>query len=208
MITSYATLQTEIANHLNRSDLTSVIPTLIQLAEDEFLNDEFGRVVKLTNRGTVTISGDGTTMPSDLYSIESWYHDGPTAYGPIYVVGSDAIGAQKAQFGSSGIPQFAAVVAGAARYAPVPDGTYSTKMTYWRLITRLSDTNTTNWLLEDLPSAYLYKALSKAEAYLKNDERLITWGAMAESLLNGYRLRQENAQFGGTLKRHHRPIGG
>ena len=33
MATNYATLQTEVADFLHRTDLTSAIPTFIQLAE-------------------------------------------------------------------------------------------------------------------------------------------------------------------------------
>lgn len=209
MITDYASLQDQVANHLGRTDLTSVIPTLIQVAEDSFLHDPDGRVVKLTNRGQVTISPTGdVNLPSDLFSVDSWYYDGDLAFGPLDVVGADAIGTLKAQYGASGMPRAVAIVDGVARFAPAPDGVYQTRMTYWRKITRLSATNTTNWLLREAPSGYLFATLAEAGPYLKDPEQAALWASKADRVLEGYRTSQNNAQFGGTIRRQHRAIGG
>lgn len=209
MITDYSTLQSQIADHLNRTDLTDVIPTLIQLAEDKFLHDPHGRVVKLTNRGQVTIPSSGSvSLPSDLYSVESWYFAGPTYFGPIDIVSPDTIGTLLSRYGTTGAPSAAALVDGTARFAPAPDGTYQTQMTYWRKITRLSDTNTTNWLLDEAPSGYLFAALAEASPYIKDPIQTQTWEAKRDALLEGYRASEDNKQFGGTLRRQVRAIGG
>lgn len=205
-ITSYSTLKTEIAAELNRTDLTSQIPRFIQTAEDMLRLDY--RCRKLTDRGTVSISSDSVSMPSDFYALESWYHDGSTYFGPIEIVSSDAIGKLKAHYGSTGVPRFAAIVDGVARFAPAPDGTYSTKMTYWRKVTRLSDTNTTNWLLLEAPSIYLIAACVKAERYLKNDPRVAEWKADLEDMLEKLHLSTWDGQFSGTMRRQAPPIGG
>ena len=155
-ITNYATLQTELKNLLNRTSLTDDVPGFIQDLESDLMDDE--RAWKYTDRGVVAVSADGLAMPSDLKRIEAWYHDGQVYYGPLEIVNADMIPVLKRTNGTTGVPRYAAVVDGRARFAPAPDGSYSTKMTYWRAITPLSATNTTNFLLLARPDIYKYGA--------------------------------------------------
>ena len=65
LVTNYATLQAHIADTLNRSDLTGVIPNFIQQFEAQAKRDM--RLVKFTDRGSFSVSADGVSLPSDLY---------------------------------------------------------------------------------------------------------------------------------------------
>lgn len=207
LITDYASLQTHIADTLNRTDLTSVIPNFIQQFEQS-AKDDF-RLRRLSSRGTVSVSGDNLLMPDDLYSVESWYHDGSTYFGPIETVGGDQIGSLKAQFGETGVPQFVSIVGGRARFAPVADATYDTQMTYWQTVSSLSDTNTTNWLLNTRPDIYLYGALAEAHNYLKDPEKEDRTRVHLDRLIESHHLAAVDGQFGGTLSRRNiSPIGG
>lgn len=209
MITNYATLKTTVADHLERTDLTSVIPTFIQLAEDYFLFDPQHRVQKLVTRGEVLATATGTvTLPSDFASLDSWYHAGQTYFGPIEIVGADTIGSHLGRFGTTGVPKFAAIVNGVARLAPVPDGTYSTQLTYWQKITRLSDSNTTNWLLDEAPSIYLFATLHQAALYLKDPAQAAEWERQRDWLIEGYFGSEWNQEYGGTVRRQTKAIGG
>ena len=205
-VTTYQELQDHIADTLIRTDLTTPIKTFIQLAEASFKRDK--RVRKLTNRGTFSISADGSALPSDFHSLESWYHDGPTYYGPIEIVNADMIGQLKGKTGTTGPPAHAAIVDGLARYAPEPDGTYSTQMTYWAKVSSLSTGNTTNWLLDDHPDIYIYGSLVHTAPYLKDDARVAIWQSLLESALEQLDRATEDAMFSGTLTRQFRPIGG
>jgi hypothetical protein len=56
-ITNYTTLQSTVADYLNRTDLTSIIPTFIQLAESQINRDV--RHYEMETRSTATIdAGD------------------------------------------------------------------------------------------------------------------------------------------------------
>lgn len=204
MITNYATLQTAIANWLNRSDLTTAIPEFIQIAEARFRADE--RCRKLEDGGAFVISADGEALPSDLMSIESWYHDGPTYFGPIDVVPANELGARKGSH-PSGAPAAAALIDGLAYFAPAPDGAYNTRMTYWRTVEPLGVSTSTNWLLDDHPDVYLFGALAETAPFLKDDERVALWETKAEAALNRLSKATQNKQFGGSLRRSFRPIG-
>lgn len=217
-ITSYSTLQTEVANRLNRGDLTDDIPGFIQSFEDWARHDE--RLWKLSDRSTIQVSADGLALPSDFVKLESWYHDTTTYMGPITIVPADEIARIKASHGRTGVPQFAAITQGRVRFAPTPDATYDTKMTYWRRFLRLSDTQASNYLITDMPAIYLYGALLESAPFLKNDDRIPTWerrlyggvqpdGTRVKGLIELFEESQQRQMYGGgTLQRRFPPIGG
>jgi len=206
LVTNYSTLQTHIADTLNRGDLTSVIPNFIQQFEAQARRDE--RFRRLTDVTSFSISADGAYLPVDFYKLESWYHDGATYFGPIGNVNPDAIGKLKGAYGDTGVPQFVAIVDRRVRFAPEPDATYSTRLTYWRKITNLSDTATTNWLLEEGPDIYIYGALIESAPYLKDDSRIATWQSLYDDRVDMLWTAEQDRQFGGAIQRIYTPIGG
>ena len=198
MITNYTTLKDAVASWLNRSDLTSNIPEFIQLAEASFIRDE--RVRKLINHGTFSIAADGDELPSDLDSIESWFYDGDTYFGPIEIVPSDMIPLLKAQHGSTGVPSWAAITERIVRYAPSPDQGYTTYLTYWAGVTALSDASPTNWLITNHPDIYLFGALVHSAPWLRDDERVGLWAGMLEKMLEELHKQTQRAQFSGRMR--------
>lgn len=209
LITTYASLQTQIENWLNREDQSDNIPTFIQLAEQTLSRDI--RVRKLQDRGTFTINADGDALPSDFDSMEDWYLDGPTYYGSIELVPAAVIPAYRAAYGTTGVPRVAANVENVLRYGPQPDQAYDSKMTYWRKIAELSSSQTTNWLLLDSPDVYLFASLVEAEPFLKNDDRVQLWKGKLDEALEGIEDETERRQFSGPLRGRRLPrriIGG
>jgi hypothetical protein len=110
--------------------------------------------------------------------------------------------------GATGVPQYAAIIDGTARYAPLPNDTYTTQMIYWRKVAALSDSNVTNWLLEDHPDIYVYGSLVHSAPYLKDDNRLAMWQALLDQAVAELDMATEEEQFSGSLRRQFRPIGG
>lgn len=206
LVTTYATLQTHVADTLNRTDLTSVLPNFVQQFEGKAKSDH--RLRKLADRATFSVSADGASLPSDFYSLESWYHDGATYFGPIGIVNPDQIGRLKGSYGDTGVPQYAAIVDGKVRFAPEPDATYSTKMTYWRTITDLSAANTTNWLLTAAPDIYIYGSLVEANHYLKDWQAKAEAQAALEERIEAFHNATTDAQWGGSIQIPFTPIGG
>lgn len=205
-ITDYDSLQTVLANLLLRTDLTTHIPGFIQDLESELQDEERAR--KLANRANFAVSGNGIAMPTDLFEIEDWYHDSATLRDPIEVVVASMLPKLKNRYGSTGVPLFAAIVDGKARFAPVPDTTYTTQMTYWRRIVPLSATQPTNWLLLDRPDIYKYGAARFSAPFLKNDERLPVWDGLYQRALDQLSDATQRAQFGGATRRQVPPLGG
>ena len=57
-------------------------------------------------------------------------------------------------------------------------------MIYRANIPALSESNTTNWLLTLAPDLYLYGVLLESAPYMKEDERISTWGSGFSTALN------------------------
>lgn len=211
LITDYASLQAHVTDTLNRTDLDTVVVNFIQQFEQQAKRDI--RLTQHVEQSTFLASADGDAMPSDMYRLDAWYHDGATYFGPIGIVGADEVGHLKASYGATGVPQFAALVGDGsggwtARYAPVPDASHTTKITYLRRILSLSDTNTTNYLLTQAPDIYLYGVLAESAPYLKDDNRVGLWKTLLEERIEAFRIAQQDAQFGGSIQRVYTPIGG
>lgn len=202
-IVDYASLQTEVANRLNRSDLTSAIPGLIQTAEARLRDDPRARLLEVVD--PFPVSTPVVTLPADFDALNSLDHVGPTVYGPVETVPADQLGEAFGRYGDTGAPAFAAVTTGSngarLRLAPAPDATYDLLLTYWIKLTALSDTNTTNRLLLVRPDIYLYATLVESAPYLIEDERLAVWEGQLEQRLNAMEDATQRALYSGTLNR-------
>lgn len=198
-ITDYTTLNSAIADHLNRSDLTSAIPVFIQLAEAKLARDS--RVRKIKRNAAFSVSVSPTNAPPDFLSLVSLAHVGPTYFGPIEIVGPDEIGKRMAEYGTTGVPRFAAVIDGDFVFAPAPDTSYTLDITYWQTFSPLSDITTTNWLLTSHPDIYLYASLVHSAPYLKDDDRVAVWSTLLESSLEELGRLTSEQRFSGTLVR-------
>jgi hypothetical protein len=172
-ISTYAELQTAIASWLNRSDLTTIIPDFIRIAEEQLSLDLHAR--EMEAQTTLATVGDVATvaLPSDMHEIRRFRVD--VSYSaPLKYLTPDQISADYAS-DAVGQPTVYTVIGSNAQLAPVPDGIYSLELTYKQQLPSLSDSNTTNWLLTKWPSAYLYASLQAAEPFLLNDARIAVW---------------------------------
>ena len=64
------------------------------------------------------------------------------------------------------------------------DGAWWLKPT-WLKVPALSDSNTSNWVLESHPNVYLFGALSHAESFLVNEEKEQEYRSKFAIALNG-----------------------
>ncbi len=72
-------------------------------------------------------------------------------------------------------------------------------MAYYKAIDSLSDDSDTNWLLTSHPDLYVYGALTHSAPYLKDDERIATWGALYKSALVGLQMESDRADYSGSV---------
>ena len=67
------------------------------------------------------------------------------------------------------------------------------RLKYHAAVPALSSTNASNWLLVKAPDLYVVGACLEASIYLKNDERLQTWGAVRQKIMDDMVIDSERA---------------
>ena len=166
-ITNYATLQSAIADYLNRADLTSQIQTFIQFCEAD-LNTRLRSREMIVN-ATATSDGQFVALPPDwLEAINMMIVGGQS---PLrYITPDEADTIIKAQTYTS--TRFYSMTTGVIELVPPAVDDITIDMVYYGKIPALSDANTTNWLLTKAPDVYLYGALTHAAPFLMDDQRM------------------------------------
>jgi len=194
-LTTYSDLKTTIANYLARSDLTSVIPDFIRLAEDRLRRDlRIRQMLKVATATTTT--GDSTvSIPSDFLAMKDLHLNTNPVRTLTFQNTSNFFELNNIDAISKGYPRTYTLLGSEFKFAPVPDSTYTLEMVYYYKPDYLSDSNTSNLFLANCPDLLLYGALSEAEPYLMNDERLQTWAAMYDRGLASLRASDEDAEY-------------
>jgi hypothetical protein len=185
--TTYATLQTAIADFLHRTDLTAVIPDFITLAEARLNGDVVGR--SMDTRTTLTTTAGGTTadrlvtLPTDMLEIRRL----TLMTNPAVVLNyktPDQLVQDNAYLTSTSAPNCFTVIAGSIELSPNPDAVYSLELVYKQRIPALSVSNTSNWVLAQSPNAYLYGSLLSAAPYMQDDARTAVWGQLYQQAID------------------------
>ena len=180
-IASYSELVSEMEAWLNRSDLTARIPAFIRLYEAR-MNRRL-RDPEMEQTGTQdTVAGtEGYSLPTGFTSFRQVFID---AVPRINLVPMSPQ-ALRIQFTGQedASPSAYAIIDGQIVLAPTPTDESTLTMIYYRGLTGLDSGNTSNWLLEQHPDAYLYGSLAEAYAYLRDDEQAMKYKALSEEAL-------------------------
>lgn len=171
-VDTYANLKTEIANHLDRDDLASDIDTFIDLAEARHKREV--RIRQMLTRSALTVSARQVSLPTGFLELKTLrlLTDPVTVLDEVNI---DEMNRLRSE--TTGKPtRF--VVTSEFEFDKSPDQSYSGEIIYWKAQTALSDSNTTNDILDNVPDLYLYGSLLAAEAFLGDDPRLNTWGEL------------------------------
>jgi len=195
-ITTYSELKTNIADFLNRDDLAAISSTFISKAEAD-MNRRL-RHFRQEKRSTVSITGQYSTLPTDYLETIRFYITGGDT-NPLELISQGQLLDRKYKnLNTSGNPRYYAITAGEIEVYPVPDGTYTSELYYYGKTPALSDSNTSNWILEHHPDAYLYGSLIHSAVYLKEDERIQVWAALYQSAIDAINQESEKAKFSGS----------
>lgn len=174
-ISTYSELKSAIADWLNRDDLTSVIPSFIELAEAELTRNLRHR--KMIARADATINSEYTQTPTDWFQTQTLILETDPVTTLEYLT-PEALNAKRAASTANGKPLFYTMIGTEIQVYPVPSGDYTAEMVYYSKIPSLSDSETTNWLLTLAPDIYLYGSLMQSAPYLQDDNRLSVWNAL------------------------------
>lgn len=193
---TFAGLKTTIADYLNRDDLTAIIPTFITLAEAK-LNRKL-RVRQMLKRATASVDSQYFAYPADWLQAKEFQLNTNPIVRLQFVTEAYGDELKANNYVASGQPSYYTIIGTQLEVIPTPDATYTGELTYYAKIPALSDSNTSNWLLAYAPDLYLYGALTEATPYLKDDERLGTWGQLYTNSLSDIEIADQRASVSST----------
>ncbi|MES2192921.1 MAG: hypothetical protein V4517_00775 [Pseudomonadota bacterium] len=181
-IVDYTSLQAAVIEYLARNQdatLIARIPTFIQLAEAKLNRQLFVRQMEQRSTALVDTASsepEFISLPGDFQSMRRVRLSSVTGKPCLEFKSGTQI--DEYRFGISdaaGQPRYFTVFGDEIEIAPTPDAAYTIEMVYRKNIPPLAS-NDTNWLLVLAPDLYLYGALLEAAPYIKEDDRIQTWG--------------------------------
>jgi hypothetical protein len=212
-INTYATLQTAVANWLDRSDLTDRIPEFIALAEARM--NRVLRLAIMLNVDETTLGGATALVAGTRdYALPSGYLqmvDFHLRTSPIttlsYLTPENM---NRMWAGSQGGKPLAYTIFSdnasgtpikSVRLGPSPGSAYDYSIMFYKKIDALSDSNTTEQMLTNNPDVYLYGALLEAEPFLMNDQRVGLWLAAFEKAIADLQEQDNKDRHSGSAMR-------
>ena len=196
---TYSELKTSIANYLNRDDLTSVIPDFITLTENR-LDRELRVRANMIRASTTTTAGTSFyNLPTDLIELRNitYGQSGGNTYALNYL--SPESGSREYGAYNQGYPRAYTNLGLNIELYPTPDAAYSIGINYFRKITPLSDSVTTNNILTNFPNLYLYGSCLEGELYLNDTEQTNRFGTIYQDALTNVQESEDRSRYSGTV---------
>jgi hypothetical protein len=195
-ISTYAELQTAIANWLDRTDLTDRIPEFIALAEARF-----NRVIRapdmLTRDDAFTIDGQYETLPSGFLEASRFVLLTSPVASLIYVTPQE-MAEVRHTYSSVGKPGYYTITGGSFEFVRSPDQAYTASLLYYARLSAVS--SSWNWLATSHPDIYLFGALCEAEPYIRDDQRVVLWEARLAKALAELNVQNERKRVPGAAR--------
>ena len=164
------------------------IPNFIRLAEVRF--DAQIRCHHQVGTSNVTTDNALIEVPGDWLETITFSIPGRGALDPLTL-------AQEADWRGKtpGTPACFTMMDGGIRPLPPPSGMITYELVYYRMLDKLTDLNTTNWLLRRYPDLYLFASLVAAEAFLRNTEDLPLWAQSVQNGIDELNEKSKGAEF-------------
>jgi hypothetical protein len=169
---NYGQLKTAIASWANRSDLTALLPTFLELAEQRiYMGDDENGVNQLrVSSMLTTVNPFGGTVPTDLLQLHRIAVTlGTGIKRTLQFRSLEQIAAQSVVPGE---PAFYSIQNQTVVYGPTFD--YPVELIYYaKFVTPSADADT-NWLLTNAAGVYLYATLIEVAQWSKDMDMLQT----------------------------------
>jgi len=189
-ISTYSELQTQLLTLSHRSDLSTVLPTLIRLSESEIFRELSLRSIETST--TSTTSGETIVIPADADTIQRLEIE---SGGYKYTLSYTSPNGIESLTGSTNRPDRFLIEDGAIRLVPAPDGSYTYTIFYVPKLSALSDSSPTNWLLTNHPDVYVKGGLAEIYKHIRNAEKEATERAALAEAINSVKRADERTRF-------------
>ena len=172
--TNYTSFVSTVESYLARTDLTSVIPDFVQMAQLRMTRDL--RTEAMLKVATTTPSDNKVAFPTDFLELREMHFQGNPPI--ILEFQSPDLFFRNGQTSLSGRSHYFTMLGTEFQFAPTQDTDYTIQILYYAQPTFISTTTASNLYLAYYPDALLYATLAEAEPYLINDARIATWSSL------------------------------
>lgn len=204
---TYANLKTAIAQRLARSDKTALLPDFISIAHYKMMKGQKapdGRawiIPPLRFNPMLTVAAltpaDGVATIPAGYLKAKRLTSSTADTRPLEYMAPDVFRAS-GLYSESGPPAFYTIEDDSLLIMPA--NTDALSLLYYASVTELSDSNTSNVILANIPHAYLYGALAEAFQQIRKTDEAAYYTAQFAGVVHGANDTDDEGQMaGGTL---------
>lgn len=196
---TYTGLQASIADWLHRTDMTSVIPDLVILAEARIARDlRLRRQISTTTLSSVA-STASVSLPTDYLEVENISCSSGGVERNMEFVTLERLNIKYPEGSGDGVPVVYTLEGDTVRLGPVPDAVYSLPLVYYARISPLA-TTATNWLLQYHPNVYLFGALAESADYTQSDQ-IAKWEGKYAAGIKSLQDSDDRSMYSGAALR-------
>lgn len=193
IITSYATLQTAVADYLAKDNLTAFIPNFIQNAENKIYRRY--NIRDMETAFSDTISSGVISLPARYNKLKRAQVDG-TPIQKLIRMDVDFIYEKYPNRSGAEKPHYIGQEGGNFVFGPFP-ADHTISGIYYRRYEPLRTTDP-NWYVTNAPEVLLYASLLEAEPFIKNDPRVQTWSQLLQDSINSITDSEMEEEFSGS----------
>jgi hypothetical protein len=187
-ITTYAELQTAVADYLHRNDVSSqTADYFISIAETKLNRRLRLRAQMSTATGSVAAT---VALPTGFLELVSLTI---TTGGSTYPISYKPVGKIT---GEEGKAAFYTLVGSNLKFEPV-DTSATYNLTYYAKFSSIEDG--TNWLIENGQDIYLFASLKEAAVYVRDAEDANFFGSELENGISALESQERFSQYGNNL---------
>ena len=198
-ISDYTELKTAVANWLDRDDLADRIPEFIALAEARMNRVLRLRMMESKYTASTVASQRNYALPASYIQMRNFQLNTSPITSLSYV--SPEIYDRLWGGSQGGTPLFYTIIANELQLGPIPGSVITMEMLFYKKVSALSASNTTEVMLTDNPDVYLYGALLEAEPFVMNDERIGVWAQGFEKAIVDLQEQDNKDRHSGSALR-------
>lgn len=187
-ISTYSELKASVASWIDRTDLTTLIPDFVTLAESDINTDLRCQAMEQYTVGTLT--GDTLAHPTRYLEARRF-----TVGGLNYRYVTPEVYAAAVESGSS---QTLFTAIGQTFYILGGSSGDDYTLVYYAGFAAMSDDSDTNWLLTNRPNVYLWGACRQAAVFLEDEGKINKYATLYQDSLGRLASRERNSSVSGS----------
>lgn len=195
-LSTYTELKTSVASWLHRTDLTSQLDDFIALGEEMIWHEL--RVKEMEDNDTVTLSTSSryANLPTGTLEIRRIYL---SASPIVHLLPMTTTQIDQYYLTSAGKPKYYAVLGSQIELERTPDSAYDLYVNYYKKLTALSSSNSTNDILTYYPSVYLWACCLAGAIYIKDSAAMAEYKGLFDDAVLMANGQTKKGQHGAGL---------